>query len=97
MMQQPEPDDYVLATGRTNTVKEFTEAAFAELDLDSNNYVKTDTRYDRPSEVNILLGDASKARDRLGWQAKTNMSQLVKLMIDSDMVLARKEYDNRVR
>lgn len=97
MMQQPEPDDYVLATGRTNTVKEFAEAAFAELDLDSNNYVKTDTRYDRPSEVNILLGDASKARDRLGWQAKTNMSQLVKIMIDSDMALAKKEYDNRAR
>ena len=96
MMQQSIPEDYVLATGKTSTVREFIDAAFKILDLDSNNYIRIDERYNRPSEVNLLLGDASKARDKLGWQANTTVQQLAQIMVDSDMILAKRELGDKV-
>lgn len=91
MMQHDIPDDYVLATGRTNTVQEFIDVVFKILELDSKKYVKIDDRYSRPSEVNLLLGDASKAKDILGWQAQTSLEQLADIMVNSDLELAVKE------
>jgi GDPmannose 4,6-dehydratase len=84
MMQQPEPDDYVIATGTTHTVREFVEAAFSLADLDYRNYVVTDPDLFRPAEVNILLGDASKARRVLGWSHKTDFLDLVREMVEAD-------------
>jgi GDPmannose 4,6-dehydratase len=85
MLQAPEPDDYVVATGETHSVREFLEAAFSHAGIDWEKYVEIDPRYFRPSEVDVLLGDASKARDQLGWQAKTRFDELVRLMVDADM------------
>jgi GDPmannose 4,6-dehydratase len=85
MLQAPEPDDYVVATGETHSVREFLEAAFTHAALDWEQYVEIDPRYFRPSEVDVLLGDASKAREKLGWQAKTRFDELVRLMVDADM------------
>src|SRR3984893_680599 len=78
MLQQPEPDDYVVATGETHTVREFCELAFAEVDLDYSEYVKEDERYYRPAEVDLLVGDATKARKLLGWSPKYTFEKLVK-------------------
>ncbi len=91
MMQADEPDDYVVATGKTYSVKEFLEETFSALDLDWNNYVETDERYIRPSEVDLLLGDPSKANKELGWSAKTDFKSLVAMMVKGDMLLAEKE------
>ena len=91
MLQQPKADDYVVATGEAHTVREFCEQAFACVDLDYKKYVEIDPRYLRPTEVDYLLGDPSKARKRLGWEPKTSFSELVKLMMESDMKLARRE------
>jgi len=91
MLQQPQGDDYVVATGEAHTVREFCERAFACLDMDYRKYVEIDPRYLRPTEVDYLLGDPSKARTRLGWKAKTSFADLVKLMIESDLDLARRE------
>jgi GDPmannose 4,6-dehydratase len=85
MLQSPEPDDYVVATGETHSVREFLEAAFTHAGLDWEQYVEIDPRYFRPSEVDVLLGDASKAREKLGWEAKTRFDELVRLMVDADM------------
>jgi GDPmannose 4,6-dehydratase len=85
MLQQEAPDDYVLATGETHAVREFLEAAFAHLDLDWRQYVEIDPRYFRPTEVDALLGDAGKARQRLGWQPKVSFAELVRLMVDADL------------
>ena len=84
MLQQPEPDDYVIATGETHSVREFCEAVFACAGLDYRDYVVTDADLFRPAEVNILLGDATKARNQLGWNHKTTFSQLVQEMVESD-------------
>jgi len=91
MMQQDEPDDYVIATGETHSVKEFLELAFGRLDLDWRDHVATDPRYFRPAEVDILQGDASKARRKLGWQPKVSFEELVGMMIEADWALAREE------
>ncbi len=91
MLQQDEPDDYVIATGETHSVREFLDLTFSHLDLDPQQYVEVDSRYFRPSEVDLLLGDASKARERLGWRAQTSFPELVKLMVESDWALAREE------
>ncbi len=91
MLQQDEPDNYVVATGESRSVKEFLVAAFGCLDLDWNDHVDIDARYFRPTEVDSLEGDASKARDRLGWQPKVSFDQLVRMMIDHDLELARQE------
>ena len=85
MLQQDSPDDYVLATGETHSVREFLEAAFAYQDLDWRQYVEIDPRYYRPTEVDVLLGDASKARGRLGWQPRVSFGELVRLMVDADL------------
>jgi len=91
MLQQDEPDDYVIATGESHSVREFLEATFHCLGLDWEEHVSLDPRYLRPSEVDLLLGDASKARERLGWQPRTSFAELVRLMVDFDWALARKE------
>lgn len=91
MMQQDEPDDYVIATGEQHSVREFVEEAFGLLDLDWRDYVEIDTKYFRPSEVDSLLGDASKARHKLGWEPKTSFNQLISLMVKADMKLAQRE------
>lgn len=91
MLQAEEPDDYVLATGETQTIRQFLDYAFGYLELDWNDYVEIDPRYFRPTEVNLLLGDCSKAKDKLGWVAKTSCKQLAELMVDHDLELAKEE------
>jgi len=91
MLQQEKPDDYVVATGETHSVREFLEVAFSLLDLDYRDFVEFDTRYTRPSEVDVLLGDAKKARQVLGWKPKVDFRGLVKMMIEHDLELARRE------
>jgi GDPmannose 4,6-dehydratase len=88
MLQQDEPDDYVIATGETHSVREFLELAFRQVGLPWAQFVETDPRYLRPSEVDLLLGDASKAREKLGWQPQTSFPELVRLMVESDWELA---------
>ncbi len=85
MLQQPEPDDYVVATGETHTVREFCEVAFCELGLDYEKYIKVDERYYRPAEVHVLLGDPTKARRQLDWEPKYQFSELVKEMVHADL------------
>ena len=91
MLQAEQPDDYVLATGETHSVREFLEETFRCLDLDYRDYVAFDERYLRPAEVDLLLGDASKARRNLGWEPKVTFAKLVRMMVDADLVLARRE------
>jgi GDPmannose 4,6-dehydratase len=85
MLQQPEPDDYVVATGETYSVREFLEEAFSYVGLDWREHVKTDPKYLRPAEVDVLLGDPSKTRRLLGWQPRVGFKELVRLMVDADM------------
>lgn len=85
MLQQPEPDDYVIATGVTHSVREFCELAFGEVGLDYQEYVKVDERFYRPAEVDYLVGDASKAQTALGWQPQYSFEELVKVMVRSDL------------
>ena len=91
MLQQDAPDDYVLATGEMHSVRELLEEAFSYVGLDWKAYTKHDDRYNRPSEVDQLLGDPSKAKRVLGWEPKVTFKGLVKMMMDADMELARKE------
>ncbi len=91
MLQADQADDYVIATGVTHSVREFLVEALSYLDLDWQEYVETDLRYLRPAEVDILLGDASKARRIIGWEPKVNFKQLVRLMVDHDLALAHQE------
>ncbi len=85
MLQQPEPDDYVIATGETHSVREFCERTFALLDLDYRDFVKVDERLYRPAEVDVLVGDASKARRELGWEPKHSFAELIKEMVYADL------------
>jgi len=85
MLQQPEPDDYVVATGETHSVKEFLELAFAHAGLDWKKHVETDPRFYRPAEVDQLVGNAAKAHQKLGWVPKTKFADLVRLMVDADV------------
>jgi GDPmannose 4,6-dehydratase len=87
IVQLGEGDDFVLATGETHTVREFVEAAFAHADLDWKQFVKHDPRYERPAEVDVLLGDASKAKKVLGWEPKVRFQELVRIMVDADIDL----------
>jgi GDPmannose 4,6-dehydratase len=87
MLQEDEPDDYVIATGETHSVREFLELAFDHVGLDWEKYVVIDEKFFRPAEVDLLVGDASKARDKLGWVPKTSFPDLVKLMVDADVDL----------
>ena len=91
MMQQDEPGDYVVATGKTYAVREFLDEVFGYLDLDWKEYIEIDPRYYRPAEVDILLGDASKARKVLKWEPKVDLEELARMMTDSDMELAKNE------
>jgi len=95
IMNAEEPDDYVVATGETHSVREFLEKTFGYLDLDWEKYVEIDPRYFRPAEVDLLLGDASKMREKLGWKPKVTFDDLVKLMTDHDLQLARQEAEAR--
>lgn len=85
MLQQTKPDDYVIATGETHSVKEFLEAAFDHAQLDYKKFVKIDPKYFRPAEVDLLIGDASKAQKKLGWKPKVTFKELVKIMVDADI------------
>jgi GDPmannose 4,6-dehydratase len=91
MLQQDEADDYVIATGETHSVREFLDEVFGCLDLDWEEYVEIDQRYFRPSEVDLLLGDPTRAREKLGWQPKVTFAGLARLMVDNDMQRAREE------
>lgn len=91
MLQHDTPDDYVLATGETYTIRQFLDYTFEHLELDWQNYVETDPRYFRPTEVDLLLGDYSKAKEVLGWEPETSCKELAELMVDHDMELARDE------
>lgn len=94
MLQQPYPDDYVLATGETHTIREFCEEAFGYAGLDYKDYVEVDPRYFRPSEVDLLIGDPTKAQKILGWEPKVKFKELVKIMMDADLELAEVERKN---
>lgn len=89
MLQQEVPDDFVLATGTAISVREFLKYSFESVDLDWKDFVEFDERYLRPTEVDALVGDASKALDVLGWRAKTSPSQLASLMVDADIQMAK--------
>ena len=91
MLQQDKPDDFVVATGESYSVRDFLEKCFSYLDLSWQDYVSIDQRYYRPSEVDYLQGDASRARDKLGWCPQVNFDELVKMMVDHDLNLARQE------
>jgi len=91
MLQQDEPDDYVVATGETHTVREFCEKAFGRVDLDYQDFVEIDPRYFRPAEVDLLLGDPGKAKQKLGWEPRTSFEELVHMMVDHDLDLAQRE------
>ena len=98
ILQQDEPDDYVIATGEAHSVREFVEEAFSHVGLDWRKHMEIDAKYYRPAEVESLVGDASKAKGKFGWEAKTRFKELVRLMVDADMRLAEKEaYANGFR
>ena len=91
MLQQDEPEDFVIATGQAHTVSQMLDVAFGYLDLDWHEYVELDPRYLRPTEVDLLLGDAGKARSKLGWKPTVGFEELIKMMVDADLKLAREE------
>lgn len=91
MLQQDEPEDYVVATGETHSVREFLEEVFGRLELDWNDYVEIDPRYFRPAEVDLLLGDPGKAREQLGWEPRVKFAELAKMMTDYDWTQAKEE------
>jgi GDPmannose 4,6-dehydratase len=92
MLQADEPDDYVVATGETHSIREFLELAFGMLELDWKKFVEIDPRYYRPAEVDLLLGDASKAKKKLGWEPRVAFPELVRIMVEHDLELARQEH-----
>ena len=92
MLQAEQPDDYVIATGQNYSVREFCERAFAQVNLHWKDFVRHDPRYLRPAEVDLLLGDAGKARKNLGWKPKVGFEELIKLMVEKDMELADREW-----
>lgn len=94
MLQQESGDDYVISSGRTTTVRRLCEIAFSYLDLRYQDYVVIDPHYYRPAEVDVLLGDSSKAKRKLDWRAKTELEQLVKIMVDADVQRIRKEINS---
>jgi GDPmannose 4,6-dehydratase len=97
MLQQDQPDDYVIATNETHSVREFLEAAFGHAGLDWRKHVEIDENYFRPAEVDLLIGDYSKARQKLSWQPKTTFSELVKLMVDADIRLVKEHLAGKGR
>lgn len=97
MLQQDKPDDYVIATGKTHTVRDFLEEAFKYAGLDYKKFVEFDARYLRPAEVDLLIGDPSKAKKKLGWQPKTTFKQLVKIMVDADLEALEKKLSGKIQ
>lgn len=97
MLQQDKPDDYVIATNETHSVREFLEVAFAHAGLDWKKYVEIDPRYFRPAEVDLLVGDYSKAKKQLGWEPKTRFVDLAKLMVDADIKLLKDHREGRIK
>jgi GDPmannose 4,6-dehydratase len=97
MLQQNQPDDYVVATGETHSIREFLDLAFGHLNLDWKKYVEIDPRYYRPAEVDVLIGDASKAKRQLGWEPKTKFADLVKLMVEADVKLLKDHREGRAK
>ena len=93
MLQQDEPDDYVLATNETHTVREFAEKAFAHIGLNWKDFVHHDKRYERPAEVDLLIGNGAKAKKKLGWEPKVRFDDLVRIMVDADMELLRQQLE----
>ncbi len=91
MLQQDEPDDYVIATNETHSVREFLDEVFTYLDLDREEYVGFDKKYERPAEVDLLIGDSSKAKEKLGWEPKVTFAELARIMVDADMKIAEQE------
>jgi GDPmannose 4,6-dehydratase len=87
MLQQEEPDDYVIATGKAHSVRQLVQVAFEHVELDPDEYVRTDPEFLRPAEVDHLIGDASKAKERLGWEPTTSFEELVRGMVDADIEL----------
>src|SRR5207249_4621477 len=97
MLQTETPDDYVLATNETHSVREFVEKAFSHVDLDWKKYVRHDERYERPAEVDLLVGNPAKAKKRLGWEPKVRFEELVRIMVDADLAMAKKSAEERGR
>lgn len=97
MLQQDQPDDYVVATGETHSVREFLDAAFGLVGLDWQKYVVHDARYERPAEVDLLVGDARKAHTKLGWKPKTTFKELVKLMVEADIELLKAHQEGKIK
>ena len=93
MLQAPQPDDYVIATGETHTVKEMLELAFERLQLDWRKHVKIDEKYYRPTEVDLLIGDADKAKKQLGRQPKVKFEELIAMMVDADLAAERERLE----
>jgi GDPmannose 4,6-dehydratase len=91
MLQQDKPDDYVVATGETHSVREFCELAFGHVGLDYRDYVVQDERFMRPAEVDLLIGDPTRARNELGWKPKTTFPELVRMMVDADLQLLKEQ------
>jgi len=88
ILQADNPDDYVLATNETHTVKEFVEKAFAHVDLDWREFVRHDQRYERPAEVDLLIGNPAKVKKNLGWEPQVRFEELIQIMVDADLALA---------
>jgi len=97
MLQQNQPDDYVIATNETHSIREFLDVAFGHAGLDWQKHVEIDPRYYRPAEVDLLIGDYSKAKEKLGWEPKTKFAELAKLMVDSDITLLKDHQEGRVK
>jgi GDPmannose 4,6-dehydratase len=96
MLQQPEAEDYVIATNETHSVREFLEESFTYAGLNWNDHVKIDERYFRPAEVDLLIGDYTKARTKLGWQPKTTFKDLVRIMVDADVELLNQQLSGKI-
>ena len=96
MLQHHDPDDFILATGQTHSIREFLDYSFEHLDLDWNSFVEIDPRYLRPTEVNLLLGDYSKAKSELGWEPTVTCRELAQIMVDHDLELAQVEATQRI-
>jgi GDPmannose 4,6-dehydratase len=97
MLQQNEPDDYVIATNETHSIREFLDVAFGHVGIDWHQHVEIDPRYYRPTEVDLLIGDASKAKKQLGWEPKTKFADLVKLMVEADVQLLQDHREGKIR
>ncbi len=97
MLQQEQPDDYVIATGETHSVREFLETAFAYANLPLDKHLAIDPQYFRPAEVDLLVGDYSKARAKLNWTPQTKFADLVKIMVEADIQLLREQREGHAK